>query len=137
MKKIMQIFPHGVLITSKHLNDQNSSHFTNEAFERDISEIRNKLDELDKLQVEFKKDKGVKAENSQNNLYEFLHEQQSNIDKLGSIIEIDVKLFEKSEYVTNAHTEDDKFERNSEEEVRFSKRSFLIKSLEVEWESSP
>ena len=40
MKRILQIFPHGVLITSKPRAQHSHLQFTNEVFDRDIHRIR-------------------------------------------------------------------------------------------------
>ena len=75
MKKILQILPHGVIIAAKN-QDAKTHLFTNEFFNSKIFEIRHKLQELDRLQVEIKSERSPPArEKIGQNLFEFLQLQ--------------------------------------------------------------
>jgi hypothetical protein len=138
MKKILQMFPHGVLMASKNCKPTKDHHFTNEMFEKDICKIRHKLQELDAVTVEFKIENQIsKKEPEKIKLLKFLHERQNLIKREHSIDEIDVLLSEKMELDGQQNLEENIIERRDELEAVVKQKSFRIKSLEVEWEGEP
>jgi hypothetical protein len=135
MKKILQIFPHGVLIAPK----ENDKQFTNEVFDKEICQIREKLEEIDTVLVEVKSvDQSQDSQElfQNKNLHEFIHEQQHKICHQNSMVETDISIFGKHHGQRNHRFEEDKnggyLDDKKEEEP--DKRLYHVKSLEVEWE---
>jgi hypothetical protein len=73
IKRLLKMFPHGVLIQSGDKENNFKVDFTNRVFNRQIREIRNKVEELQKIDV-IEDDEEVKM-----NLHEFLVSKQAKL----------------------------------------------------------
>lgn len=133
MKKILQIFPNGVLITPNS-SDLTNHYFTNEVFEKSIYEIRNRLDELDKVKVVYKSTEGKDESKSiHTNLLKLLQSQQQRIRDENSVVETNAMVQEKLAYSNSQRFEEDELHHN-EGVVEDVQRSYDIKSQIVEFE---
>jgi signal transduction histidine kinase len=137
MKKILQIFPHGVIITSKHTPEREAKHlFTNKVFDQDILEIRRRIDELEAIDVRFEENTRDEMATLNGNLLDFLKQQQAKVTRSNSLIEVDLEISEKPENYHNQLFEEDKHSIDEENQEKSKFRSFHTKSFEVEFEGS-
>ena len=125
-KKILQIFPHGVIITNNS-NSENKKWFSNQEFDRNICHIREKLDELNQVEVSFKASKpGRQSVSVTSGLRNFLINQENKVKFEKKMIEIDATVtqeIDSSGSSLNMSVSDKPF-----------KRSYHVKSLKVDWE---
>ncbi|CAI2373961.1 unnamed protein product [Moneuplotes crassus] len=71
--KLMQEFPHPVLILPQRISDE-SKCYPNNQFEASIKTLNRKIQRLEKVKVILKKDKATKSQNEHCNLLQFLTE---------------------------------------------------------------
>jgi hypothetical protein len=127
MKKLLQVFPHGVLITQQ--KRENDYFYANKEFEQNIYQIKQKLKELDKVQVQIEPNLD-EFDNNLHNLSDFILKQQDKIFGVNSVVEIDLKILQIERRRHRRFIEEEKEQNNKEN----SERSFHVKSLEIEWE---
>ena len=129
MKKILHIFPHGVIITNGgKINLADESWFTNREFDRHIWKIRKKLEELGKVEITLSGEKANnELEKNKYSLHFLLQEQQRKVNKMKGMIETDIEIEKKREI------EDEKL---SGSDTDTTIQTFHVKSLNVEWEGS-
>ena len=129
MKKILHIFPHGVIITNGgKTNLAEERCFTNREFDRHIWKIRNKLEELGKIEITLSDEKvNDELEKNKYSLHFLLQEHELKVKKTKGMIETDIEIEKRREF------ED---EKQSGSDVETSKQTFHVKSLNVEWEGS-
>ena len=134
MKKILHIFPHGVIITSDEASEESQKNsFTNQEFEKNICGIRKRLQELESVEVVFDDDGQTEMLiKNKCDLHSFLMEQQRKADSMNSMVELEVKIAEKSGYQSRFINKDDK-EKNQANNVQKT-HSYHVKSIQVEWE---
>jgi signal transduction histidine kinase len=123
MKRILQIFPNGVLICPGKSEDIQGEYYTNENFEKDIFEIRRKLSELDTVEVKYKNSEEIANPPKTTTLLHFLMTQQKKLNEENPMVEMEVFINEKPQ---NSDS------RRFEEEVELQKRSYHLMSLMVE-----
>ena len=123
-KKILQIFPHGVIITDEG-NKGSSKWFSNEEFDRNIWKIKERLDELNKVEVCFTTNKSERENLSQKcNLQTFLKKQQQIVKHKKPIVETNTTISEPKRSLG--------LEREAQNDEK--SRSFIVKSMQVDWE---
>jgi signal transduction histidine kinase len=137
MKKLLLVFPHGVLITPQNCNQrEKESNVANEVFTKSICNIRDKLDELDQIKVKIEHRDGDNMAFDLSSLHQFIHKQQSIISEAHTVIEIDLKICQQENVQHDQLIEE---EKNAEDQIAIqnddrNQRSFHVKSLEIEWE---
>lgn len=84
MKKLLEIFPEGVLITKEH-NFSNDQFWTNQHFEKSICDIKQNVEHLKMLKIDLNKATNYNIKNNSleepSNLYDLIQLQQSKLDK--------------------------------------------------------
>jgi len=79
-RKVVQVFPHSVLILPKE-SDEVFQCYSNNEFESQIRNIHNKIDELSNIEVSLKKSNSNKQSGEEFlNLLTYLKKQQESID---------------------------------------------------------
>ena len=133
MKKILHILPHGVIITdSQKAAAGEENCFTNREFDTHIWNIRNKLEELQNVEITLS-DKKVSDELKKNKstLHSLLQEQQKKIRESEGMVETDIEI--ETNNMEDSKSEEDKDDATDTETI---KQTFHVKSLKVEWEGS-
>jgi len=87
-KKVIQAFPHGVIIDSMHTNDSKVC-FSNDEFNSKIRNIRNRVTELANVEVTLKDDSSTgQAQELKTDLQQYLsHRQQLLQDSKDTVLE--------------------------------------------------
>ena len=131
MRKLLEAFPHGVLIKFQQPSDEFSSVFTNEEFNKQIYQIRNKIEELDNLPISIIDNNKEDSDNQYpTSLNEYLNELQEDLSENNSKINHKVVIKNYKGCPQENFYQNDDFKESEE-------RIFKIKSIEVTWEGRP
>ena len=133
MKKILHILPHGVIITgSQKAAAGEESCFTNQEFDTHIWNIRNKLEELQNVEITLSEKKvSEELKKNKSTLHSLLQEQQRKIRQSEGMVETDIEI--ETNKMEDSKSEEDKDDTSDAE---IPKQTFHVKSLKVEWEGS-
>ena len=133
MKKILHILPHGVIITdSQKAAAGEENCFTNREFDTHIWNIRNKLEELQNVEITLSEKKvSEELKKNKSTLHSLLQEQQRKIRQSEGMVETDIEI--ETNKMEDSKSEEDKDDTSDAE---IPKQTFHVKSLKVEWEGS-
>ena len=128
-EKLFQVFPNGVLIHS-FTDDSHPEKvlFTNDEFKSQIQDIRNKVDELDNIQVSYFTDEEHLNERK-TDLHQYLNEEQKQ--SIGNLIRERNRV--KFVWSPGVLREEGGYQLPDQKKVT-SEGIFNIKSMQVEWE---
>lgn len=133
MKRLLQIFPEGVIISTKDTDDSSkSSIFTNHEFSSHICDIRNRLEELQNIDITYvikNKDENKDLSIS-TSLHAFLKAQEEKLTD-NNIIEhnnVQIKCLER--------ISSRRFQHDTENSDEPTVRNFNVKTLQVNWEGN-
>ena len=132
MKKILESFPHGVIIQSRDSEFKDEVYFTNHEFQEHIYAIKNNIRELSKIKISFP-EKNDEYEEVHTDLCNFLKRQEERLKELPVLKKNNVKIncsdaLEALENPASHNTE----EGGSNECVK----NFNVKTLRVNWEGN-
>lgn len=132
MKKILETFPHGVVIHSRPSSLKEEIHFSNHEFNEHIYEIKQNIRELNKVKVSLVK-KNSENEEIGTDLHKFLKKQEKKLKDRPVLQKNNVKIncseaLEAIENNSSQNFEDD----SSNEHIK----NFNVKTLKVNWEGN-
>jgi hypothetical protein len=126
MKKILQIFPHGVIINPFGINNIEKKIFTNQEFDSKMVKINQDIDILRDIKVDIQS-RDADFESSQainTTLHNFLKHQQEKMHEDDIVVERGVKV----------HCQPDRNSNLLFENENTVERVCTVKTLSVEWE---
>lgn len=132
MKRILKIFPHGVIIETEAEQENQRIAFTNEQFQKQIQNIRNRVEELERIDVNFDLEDSFSG-TSFMTLQQYLARQQSLLasDRILEQPRVTIKC--------RADAAPGQLLLDSEDEdgAEAVEKIFNVKSMQVEWQGRP
>ena len=131
MRRLLEIFPEGVIIHSKSIDSNKSEYISNEQFETQIRDIHYKIDALKDVEVEFNKTNELlnKDEVFKTSLSELLSSHENVLNDMPVVEQNGVKIDCTKQDVWS------EFERVRDKD-NWVKKIFKLKSLKISWEGN-
>jgi signal transduction histidine kinase len=127
MKRILQVFPNGVIIWPWNRDDGDQKCFTNEVFDTKISKIRGDINNLKDIDVRiYDNNSNDNTQEISTNLWQLLEDNQRKLDGRNVIVKRDISI--------QCRPSSRMFSEENELDNELSERICRIKTLEVEWE---
>ena len=132
MKKILQTFPHGVIIQSRSKETFDKIYFSNKEFEMQIQNIHDDLEELKKINVTFDLDLNEEGGSTltKTNLSELLKHQEEKLKGFAACTQNNIRIECRNDHSLRPNSEED----DSIEQIEI--KHFNIKTLKVCWEGN-
>ena len=127
--KLIEIFPHGVIIQAKENEESDGSVYTNKEFKKQIQNIRNRVNELKNIKVSYETSDSNQGQAANTDLHQYLQLQQRKLR--------DEIMLEQRKLVIECITDMEAETGSSEPESDTTERIFNIKSMQVEWQGRP
>lgn len=129
MIKVLEIFPHGVIISPKDSGEVKES-FINNEFEQQIRNLNNRIELLKDIDIEYvNNESGSGSQPFTTNLFDFLKEQENRVSNAANA--------ESSKVIINCMEEQYFNQLFESENQHVIKKNFNIKSVEVDWNGNP
>ena len=129
MKKLLTIFPNGVIIHSGYSQENWETVFSNIQFQTQIIGIKKKIDSFDSIEVKFKNSSQTDKNSVSMSLKKLLkiHQKRSAFNEIVHQDKVNIKCIP-SKLNSRYLLEEDQKDEDSNERI------FNIKSMEVDWE---
>ena len=133
LKRLLEVFPYGVIIQLKNSSPEFPNVFTNEEFNRNVLDVKKRVEELSNVKIEFKDDdKENDVENHSSSLLDYLKFEQERLlirkkwwgHRIMILKESNDQENRSSNYSRNRYNDHPYIEE----------RVYIIRSLEVSWQ---
>ena len=131
-KRVMQIFPQGIIIESKGDLKSKKVMYSNDSFNNQIKNIRNKIEQLKNIEVSIKniKENSMQDQEFKTDLHSYFRIQQNALIREGK-----TQIEQTGVTVSCCSNMDIAEELSTDQQV--SQKIFNIKSIEIVWEDKP
>ena len=92
MKRVLEIFPHGVIIQSRTKETLSKIHFSNQDFQSQICSLKDDIKELRSIKVLYKKSQDENSKQLKSNLFNFLLNQEKKLKGVISTRQASIKI---------------------------------------------
>jgi hypothetical protein len=92
MKRVLEIFPHGVIIQSRTKKTLSKIHFSNQDFQSQICYLKDDIKELRTIKVLYKKSQDANSKQIKSNLCDFILSQENKLKGVISTRQASIKI---------------------------------------------